>query len=201
MTHRWQATGRLPTERFTCSSGPAKRRKRQIGVGCGIFNVVIEQLIARIRATPRCVIYDPTVLPDVSPYALPPDVEEFYRQCGGCRLFDGSDYAFSVAAPTAFRAANPVIVGEVVEDDISAAWYIVGQGGSEEYVTIDLHPARLGRCYDSFWDRHAVAGNSPIIAMSFTELLTRILENAGGYWYWLKEDFEAFGDAYDRTDV
>lgn len=162
---------------------------------------VIDQLVARVRELPNCVLHEPAGPPDVAPYRLPPDLEEFYRQCGGCRLFDGSGYAFSVVAPDTFLPANPVIVGDVLDDDISASWYIVGYGGGQQYVTIDLHPARLGRCHDSFWDRHAVAGSSPIIAMSFAGLLARMIENAGRYWYWLQEDFVSIGDAYDGAEV
>lgn len=46
---------------------------------------------------------------------------------------------------------------------------------------------RLGRCYDSFFDRHGIVGESQIIANSFTDLLINFINNQGQYWYWLKE--------------
>lgn len=52
-------------------------------------------------------------------------------------------------------------------------------------VTIDCSADRLGRCYDSFWDSHGVAGSCSIVALSFTDLLQRLLDNNGDYWYWL----------------
>ena len=50
---------------------------------------------------------------------------------------------------------------------------------------------------DSFWDRHGVVGEQPIIANSFTELLEQLYQSKGDYFYWLQEDFENIGDAYD----
>lgn len=57
---------------------------------------------------------------------------------------------------------------------------------------------RLGYCYDSFWDRYGVVGEQPIIANSFTELLEQLFKGKGGYYYWLQDNFECIGDAYDN---
>ncbi len=111
-------------------------------------------------------------------------------------MFVNEDYPMRIVPPREFVLANPIIVGERCFDDISSHWYIVGRGGTEEMVTIDCSPPRLGRCYDSFWDRHGVAGSCPIVALSFTELLQRLLKQEGGYWYWLADDAPAHGDAY-----
>lgn len=157
----------------------------------------VDELIRRIASTPGCTIRPPAGLPDAGSYRLPSDVEAFYRECGGCVLYEDSQYPFHVVEPHAFRAANPIIVGESDADDISASWYIVGHGRTQEFVTIDLALSRAGRCYDSFWDRHAVAGSSSIIALSFTDLLERMYDNRGQYWYWLQPSFESLGDAYD----
>ena len=46
-------------------------------------------------------------------------------------------------------------------------------------------------------ETHGVAGSCPIIATSFTDLLTRLYENKGQRWYWLRPDFVSLGDAYD----
>ena len=62
-------------------------------------------------------------------------------------------------------------------------------------LTVDLNPDRSGRCYFSFPDVHAVAGASAIVAESVADLLTRILQNRGDYWYWLQPDFESLRDA------
>ena len=48
------------------------------------------------------------------------------------------------------------------------------------FITIDLFKERLGKCYDSFWDRYGVVGEQPIIANSFTELLEQLFKGKGG---------------------
>ena len=35
-----------------------------------------------------------------------------------------------------------------------------GKDMENNYITIDLAKERLGRCYDSFWDRYGVAGEN-----------------------------------------
>ena len=52
--------------------------------------------------------------------------------------------------------ANPVIIGELCEEDISSKWYIICKDLEENYITFDSSVERNGRCYDSFWDRHGV---------------------------------------------
>ena len=57
---------------------------------------------------------------------------------------------------------------------------------------------RIGRCYDSFWDRHGVVGECSVIARSFTELLWNFIYAQGDdIPYWLEENFNYIGDAYD----
>jgi hypothetical protein len=156
-------------------------------------------LIARIRATPECQVFDPRGEPVLHEgHLFSDDLRSFYLLCGGVRLFEGREYAITIVSPVQFVSANPVIIGEEGEDDISSTWYIIADDGNGEYLTLDLSQERLGRCYDSFFDRHGVAGSCPIIATSFTDLLIRLYENQGQYWYWLRPDFVSLGDAYDE---
>jgi len=106
-----------------------------------------------------------------------------------------------------FVLANPVILGQKIfeemaasneyKNEISMNWYIVVSDGNGDYLTIDLDRKRLGRCYDSFHETHALIGDTPIIANSFGELLENLIKNRGNYPYWLKDDFISLGDAYD----
>lgn len=64
-------------------------------------------------------------------------------------------------------------------------------------MSIDCAAGRLGRCYDSSWDRHGVVGECTVVALSFTELLQRLLNAQGTRWYWLTSEAPAYGDAYD----
>ena len=164
----------------------------------------LSYLLDKIRVKPHCSVRQAQGLPLVAHgHVLPNDVIEFYNLCGGISLFDNSAYSMEIVAPDQFVLANPVIFIGVTEDqlrasmnDISWSWYIVGKGKNRQFLTIDLANNRLGRCYDSFWDSHAMPGYSPIIAQSFTELLLRLYANNGDHWFWLQPDFHSVGDAY-----
>jgi hypothetical protein len=158
----------------------------------------IEALVSVIRTTPNCSVYDPVGLPLVREgESLPDDLQQFYSLCGGMDLFRNEPYSLMIVPPSNFVLANPVIVGELAQDDISSSWYLLGDDHHGDYLTIDLNLERLGRCYDSFFDCHAIVGSCPIIATSFTDFLSRFYENRGQYWYWLRPDFLPLGDAYD----
>lgn len=158
----------------------------------------MRHLIERIAATPGCRVRDASGLPSLAPdHELPDDLRAFYTGCGGVDLFAGADFGVCISAPTELVSANPVIVGERVRDDITDSWYIVGRGGGNEYLSIDLHPDRLGLCYDSFLEVHGVPGSCAVVAKSFTDLLERLLDAHGRHWYWLEPGFEELGDAYD----
>lgn len=158
----------------------------------------IKSLIEQIKLDSECIVYPASGLPTIEEGCiLPNDIKEFYSMCGGLSLYRDNDYAINILPPERFVLANPVIVGERCEEDISSNWYIFADDGSGEYLTIDLSPSRVGRCYDSFFDRHGVVGSCPIIAMSFTDAINRLYENKGQYWYWLNDDFQSLGDAYD----
>lgn len=159
----------------------------------------IRDLIEKLRSTAGCEVFPPRGLPLIDEkVCLPDDLREFYDSCGGVRLFADKEHSFLISAPEELVPANPVIVGELCEDDISSKWYIICAASPNEYITIDLARERNGRCYDSFWDRHAVAGECAIVAGSFTELLERLYTNMGESLFWLDEDFEYIGDAYDE---
>lgn len=164
----------------------------------GVFMTRIATLLARIRTTPDCVVHGPSGAPRVDPTeALPVDLASFYALCGGGSLFASTDYGVDVVAPSDVVRANPVIRGADDENDLSHSWYVVARTGGGQCITIDCHPERLGRCYDGFWDSHAIRGSSPVIALSFEELLTRLLESRGERWYWLEPGWVGYGDAYD----
>jgi hypothetical protein len=157
-----------------------------------------EEILDAVRKTRDCSVLPPIGIPTVgSKYSLPEDVSLFYSACGGALLYEQSEFPALIVPPDHVVPANPIIVGEECEDDISAAWHIIVDDLKGNYLTVDLSPPRLGRCYDSFFDRHAVRGSCPIIARSFSELFERLWRNGGKHWYWLEPDFVPIGDAYD----
>lgn len=159
----------------------------------------LKNLIEKIKKTDDCIVFPPSFTPKCHHETdrLPPDLREFYSLCGGMLLFSSKEYAVKIVEPHAFALANPIIVGELCPEDRSSQWYIIANDMNDGYITIDLARERLGRCYDSFWDRHGVIGDCPIIAQSFSELLFKLFYSQGNYWYWLQEDFITIGDAYD----
>jgi hypothetical protein len=156
-------------------------------------------LLAAIRQDPSCSTVPPVGEPQIRPdHVLPADLRAFYRLCGGVALFAEAVCPTVIVGPSDLVPANPVIVGEEGAYDRSWSWYILASDGTYgQKMTIDLNPARLGRCYDSFWDRHAIAGSSTVIALSFTEFLGRSYASKGTELYWLRDDFVPLGDAYD----
>jgi hypothetical protein len=163
----------------------------------------MRSLIDEIRKSKECDVLQPSGLPKIKPpHVLPQDLREFYTECGGVHFFRNSDYAMEIVTPDNFLLSNPVIFSEdwetdISKDDRSNDWYIVAQAGPEQRISIDLNDARMGRCYDSFWDIHASPGESTIIALSFIKLVKSIFKSRGGYWFWLDESFKGLGDAYD----
>lgn len=158
----------------------------------------IIELIEKVKELPDCKVYPPIGLPKLHcNNILPKDLLEFYENCGGMTLYSSQDYVTHIVPPEKFQQANPIIVGELCEEDISSNWYTIVDDGNGDYLTIDLDIKRSGRCYDSFWDRHGVVGECQIIALSFTDLLDKLISNKGKYWYWLRDGYTSIGDAYD----
>lgn len=157
------------------------------------------ELIEAIRKQADCTLKPAVTLPDVGTDRLPNDLEEFYLLAGGATLFLNSPFGIEIVSPIEFVRANPIIVGDSCKDDITYEWYIVAKNGGQ-YITVDLAPSRLGRCYDSFWDRHGIPGNCQVVAQSFTDLLERLLQSKGESLFWLGPQFESIGDAYEIAE-
>src|SRR4051812_8496035 len=158
----------------------------------------ILQLLEIISKDANCKVFPSVGKPELpNNIQLPQDLAQFYELCGGVYLFETKEYAIKIVEPEKFVRANPIIILEEGADDNSFDWFIIAHDLSSQYITIDLSEEKKGRCYDSFWEIHASMGNQPIIARSFTQLLANLYENKGQYWYWLREDFNKLGDAYD----
>jgi len=170
----------------------------------------LRELVARIRATPDCTVVDPISRLDLhypalhQGHILPDDLREFYDLCGGLTLFENSGSPLVIVPPMEVILANPILFPGLPPDqltssleDISWTWYLIARNlNGGEYLTLDLSPERLGRCYDSFLGSHANPGSATIVAFSFTELLTRLYENKGQTWL---AHVVSLGDAYDGT--
>ncbi|WP_394903571.1 SMI1/KNR4 family protein [Clostridium butyricum] len=159
----------------------------------------INDVVNKIKKDTNCIVSKEEGLPKLqNNHILPDDLTKFYQLCGGISLFKGSEYEMNILPPGKFLLANPIIVGELCEDDISSEWYTICEDSDGNFITIDLNKNRIGKCYDSFWDRHGVVGECSIIANSFLELLDKLYKNKGTSLFWLDDDFKYIGDAYDE---
>ena len=52
---------------------------------------------------------------------LPDDLKLFYEKCGGVK-FNNTRFQFEIVSPKEMVLANPIIVGELCEEDISSEW-------------------------------------------------------------------------------
>lgn len=165
----------------------------------------IEHLIEKIRKYENCKILPPSGLPSVEDgNVLPSDVIRFYELCGGVELYKNKDYCVEFVKPTEFVPISPLIwdaeiinsARNVFEVKVATSWYRAVNLGDSNFIAIDLNPIKSGRCYKAFWDSYAVKDETPIIANSFTELLSQFIDNNGEYWYFMQDDFVSYGDAY-----
>lgn len=158
----------------------------------------ILELIEIIKQNSECMVKISSGLPKLeNNFKLPKDLELFYKYCGGITLFKNKNCEIEILSPDKFKLANPIIVGELLESDISSTWFTICQNGNGDYITIDLDENRLGRCYDSFWECHGVVGECQIVANNFTELIANLFRSNGENYFWLEENFKYIGDAYD----
>jgi len=160
----------------------------------------VKEMLYHLKNNSNFEVKEPCGYPKLkSGHILPDDMKEFYYMCGGIVCYtDSGGFPIEILSPSDVKLANLVLLGEDYEDDISSSWYLIADAEDGNYISIDCNSSRLGRCYESFEYSHAVAGNCPVIALSFTELLINVFEYTGDYFYWKDNpEFNGHGDAYD----
>ena len=145
------------------------------------------EILNKIEVTPGCKLINREHPISVTNNNLPEDLEYYFKHYDGIQLFEDQPYGVEIVGLNDFRVTNEVLFPE---DDV--IWEEL-----EQFISIDLDEDRKGYCYDSFLETHANPGSSLIIAKSFTELLEKLLESKGENWFWIKDDFVGYGDAYD----
>lgn len=157
-------------------------------------------VLAQLRARTDCEFRPATTLPTIAAdLRLPSDLLAFYEQFSEAKLFDEPpfhDPRFHIVPSESLVQVSMAIMGEATESGLERSWYALVNVRDGNYLGIDLHPARLGWCYDCFHETYGEAGYTAIIAKSFTELLNHIAD-AGDSPFWLEDDFQDYGDAYD----
>jgi antitoxin YokJ len=170
----------------------------------------IAALVQEIAEDTHCTVFPASGLPHIigmNGAMLPVDLIQFYSICGGLIIGKGMRYETRIVAPHECQQSNYAALGRhanVLEQeaphDISWHWYNIADIGNGDYLSIDLSHERNGWCYDSFHETYGLVGEMPIIAGSFTELLTQLYRHMGQYWYWLQTNFRLLGDAYSKQD-
>ncbi|WIM97629.1 hypothetical protein ACTOB_001169 [Actinoplanes oblitus] len=161
----------------------------------------LEELMARLVREASCSVAPAAGQPRIAPpYRIPADLAAFYQQCGGAVLYAGATYCWEISPPDRLVSANEEILGERFPDDITSSWFVVARerDAAGSRISIDLGPARLGWCYDSFDEVHGVAGSSAVLAHSFGDLLEHLVEARGEELFWEEPGFTGLGDAYDE---
>ena len=154
----------------------------------------IAAIIQQLQTEPGCSVLRPSGIPSVSPgHMLPEDVITFYENVGGASLFSGTPYAFSVVPPHRVIAVSAAMLVCEYVPERSDAWYVIVEDSAFEYLSVDCSATRhRGRCYDNFHEHHPF--EAPVVAASFTELLSRLLLDRGQYPFYLERDFSPLGD-------
>ena len=97
------------------------------------------ELLLKIRGDGNYKNEDSKGLPELRDgHILPNDLKEFYLSCGGISLFTDERYGFLVLPPDEFILANPIIVGELCEEDISSEWYTIYKDSEGNFITIEM---------------------------------------------------------------
>lgn len=172
----------------------------------------IKELVEIVTKINDCRVYTPNGLPIVPEgYILPSDIKEFYSLCGGMDLYLNTEgFFYKILSPEKFSFANPDILGEETaleissseeyQGDVTLDCFTIVSDSNGDFLVTDLNKKRHGICYDAFHETYGLVGDMPIIAKSFTELLEKLIKNEGKSIFWLDDNFEPLGDAYDNAN-
>lgn len=166
----------------------------------------LDSVLAEIATRRDCRLLPPVGQAQVPAGLLvPPDLWRFHDRCGGAVLFMGAEFTWHVSGPSRLvpaspRLLTPQVAAEVAveyPEDLTNGCYVIADSGDESstvpHIVVDLHPDRVGRCYDAFWQTYGLVGEMPIVALTITEFL-RVLLASGGHDAVLSG---RYGDAYE----
>ena len=170
----------------------------------------IQEIINTIQHDKACKVVK-RVTPFRSDIELPADLQYFYENYESMELFIEKPFGLRIVPYSKFI---PILketypeklypaddsIWEDFQGDICHEWFVIAE--SEEmgqYISIDMKEPCVGYCYDTPYEAPAQPGMNIIIAKSFTELLEQIYKSKcdGETWFWLDNNFQSYGDAYD----
>lgn len=168
----------------------------------------MKDLIQTFKNNKQCTVHRPVSISfEEDKLDLPNDLIEFYRLCGGLVYEIDEGLEIEILPLDKVSVAYPLYFDEtIIEEEKKKGlfgyhafyqWYVVANCGDGYYLCMDLHPDRKGKCYEGNWQTFAMRDHSPIVANSFTELLSNILHYTNEDFFWLEDQFKSLGDAYD----
>src|SRR5436190_21183044 len=155
--------------------------------------VTLDDILTELQSREDCDFRSATRPPALPPdVRLPDDLAMFYSQFSEARLFGPDDPRCHISAPADFVNIGLAVCSERTTDPVQEYWYALAHVRDGNYFAIDLHPSRLGRCYDVFHECFLdMPDECAIIALSFTELLQRTAAAGDNAW-WLA-GFKGYG--------
>ncbi len=169
------------------------------------MNELVE-LMESMAGHPNCQMKPPAGMPEIRrEHLLPEDLQLFYRRCGGLRVIDGEHEVARIVSPLGVIQAWVGIMImtpdelEMVREDPSWSWYIIGRGdwGSGHFILVDLDPARLGNYYYTYEYNFSEGRDTPVIATSFFDLLNRMWNSRGKSFNDFYPEFRSLGDFFE----
>lgn len=133
----------------------------------------LDRVLAEIAARTDCRLLSPVGQAQLpAGLVVPPGVQRFHDRCGGAVLFTDAEFTWHVSGPGQLVPASPRLLTPQVAaeypDDLTNGCYVIADSGDESstapHIVIDLHPDRVGRCYDAFWQDYGLVGEMPIVA-------------------------------------
>jgi SMI1 / KNR4 family (SUKH-1) len=128
------------------------------------------------------------------PWPIPGDLRLFYEKCNGARLFRDDDSPCEIVPIEEFHSTRIDITGEDNEKRGPAAWFSIAYVQDTNYIAIDLSSVShdLADILDCFHETFGIEGYQLVIAKSFTEFLSDVIDS-GGRQYWLDKEFTGYG--------
>lgn len=131
-------------------------------------------------------------------YRLPDDIKAFYKRYKTVRLFlrDYGDYNYRFPPISEIHRTRIDIYGLDTDEWGPSNWFSICDVMDGNYIGIDLASGKGEQFHyiDCFHETFAQPNYSPIVALSFTELLHKALQHSDNL-YFLAPGFQSYGDA------
>ncbi|EKS1844531.1 hypothetical protein ACOZ06_000317 [Cronobacter muytjensii] len=143
---------------------------------------MINDVVKLVNPT-QCNIMPPVEIPSF--LSLPDDLLYFYKNFSSVVFFPDSEYPFEIISPCDIKRSDFVVLGEDANDPETQEWYTLVKC-NDQLISIDLKKGKsFGCCFDSFWDIYGTINDDTLIAVSFTELVIKIINSKGNSLFWI----------------